>query len=73
MSRSTTALLVPVAFGCWALARLIESGQLSSPATISGLVAGAALGLAALVVGRRPAVRARLGLDATEPAAPCVR
>ena len=72
MSRSTTALLVPVAFGSWALARILESGHVS-PATIAGLVVGAALAVTALVVGRNPAVRTRLGLDATEPAAPRLR
>ena len=50
--------------GVVALVAQAEAGTLLSAPTVAGIVTGVVVGIVALLAGRHPGVRARLGLEA---------
>ena len=61
LTLTTVPLLLIAAVG---LVRQAEAGTLLSAPTVAGIVTGVAVGIVALLAGRHPGVRARLGLEA---------
>ena len=66
MNRSQLTLTtVPLLLiGMVTLVRQAEAGTLLSAPTVAGIVTGVVVGIVALLAGRHPGVRARLGLEA---------
>ncbi len=61
LTLTTVPLLLIAAVGLVAQA---EAGTLLSAPTVAGIVTGVVVGIVALLAGRHPGVRARLGLEA---------
>ena len=63
-SQLTLAAAPLLLIGAVTLGRQTEAGTLLSAPTVTGIITGVVVGIVALLVGRHPRARARLGLDA---------